>query len=48
MRLIWGWLVLGLRVISYPVKKDKQPISVTHPDLVKEAVSWDPKTATYA
>lgn len=25
-----------------PAKKDKQPLSVTHPELAKEAIGWDP------
>ena len=25
-----------------PIKKEKQPLSVTHPELAKEAVGWDP------
>jgi hypothetical protein len=29
-----------------PGKKDKQPLSVTHPELAKEAEGWDPTTVT--
>ncbi|MSV91744.1 MAG: hypothetical protein F2690_06635 [Actinobacteria bacterium] len=29
-----------------PSKKDKQPLSVTHPELAKEADGWDPSTVT--
>ena len=29
-----------------PTKKEKQPLSVTHPDLAKEADGWDPTTIT--
>jgi hypothetical protein len=30
-----------------PTKKEKQPLSVTHPELAKEADGWDPSTITY-
>jgi hypothetical protein len=26
-----------------PTKKEKQPLSVTHPALAKEAAGWDPR-----
>ena len=29
-----------------PTKKDKQPLSVTHPELAKEADGWDPSEVT--
>ena len=29
-----------------PTKKGKQPLSVTHPELAKEADGWDPGTIT--
>ena len=29
-----------------PTKKEKQPLSVTHPELAKEADGWDPKGIT--
>jgi hypothetical protein len=29
-----------------PIKKEKQPLSVTHPELAKEADGWDPNTIT--
>jgi len=29
-------------LITVPGKKEKQPLSVTHPELSKEAVGWDP------
>ena len=29
-----------------PTKKEKQPLSVTHPELAKEAVGWDPSQFT--
>jgi hypothetical protein len=29
-----------------PIKKEKQPLSVTHPELAKEADGWDPKDFT--
>ena len=29
-----------------PTKKEKQPLSVTHPELAKEADGWDPKSVT--
>jgi hypothetical protein len=29
-----------------PTKKEKQPLSVTHPELAKEAVGWDPAEIT--
>lgn len=32
---------------SVSIKKVKQPLSVTHPDLAKEADGWDPATVTY-
>ena len=31
-------------LISVPTKKVKQPLSVTHPELAKEADGWDPST----
>ncbi len=30
-----------------PTKKEKQPLSVTHPELAKQAVGWDPSTLTF-
>jgi hypothetical protein len=30
-----------------PTKKEKQPLSVTHPELAKEADGWDPSQVTY-
>ena len=30
-----------------PTKKEKQPLSVTHPELAKEAVGWDPSKFTF-
>jgi hypothetical protein len=30
-----------------PTKKEKQPLSVTHPELAKEADGWDPKSLTF-
>ena len=30
-----------------PNKKEKQPLSVTHPELAKEADGWDPSTVTF-
>jgi hypothetical protein len=33
-------------LISVPAKKVKQPLSVTHPELAKEADGWDPSTLT--
>jgi hypothetical protein len=33
-------------LISVPTKKDKQPLSVTHPELAKEADGWDPAEFT--
>ena len=30
-----------------PTKKEKQPLSVTHPDLAKEANGWDPSSVTF-
>jgi hypothetical protein len=33
-------------LISVPGKKEKLPLSVTHPELAKEAVGWDPSTIT--
>ena len=29
-----------------PTKKEKQPLSVTHPELAKEADGWDPSTVS--
>ena len=29
-----------------PTKKEKQPLSVTHPELAKEADGWDPESIT--
>jgi len=29
-----------------PGKKEKQPLSVTHPELAKEADGWDPNLIT--
>ncbi len=29
-----------------PTKKEKQPLSVTHPELAKEADGWDPGKVT--
>jgi len=29
-----------------PTKKEKQPLSVTHPELANEADGWDPGTVT--
>jgi hypothetical protein len=34
-------------LISVPTKKVKQPLTVTHPELAKEADGWDPSTITY-
>ena len=34
-------------LIAVPSKKDKQPLSVTHPELAKQASGWDPRTVTY-
>ena len=31
---------------SVPTKKEKQPLSVTHPELAKEADGWDPETVS--
>jgi hypothetical protein len=33
-------------LISVPGKKEKLPLSVTHPELAKEADGWDPSTVT--
>jgi len=33
-------------LIAVPGKKEKQPLSVTHPELAKEAFGWDPSTVT--
>ena len=33
-------------LISVPTKKVKQPLSITHPELAKEADGWDPSTFT--
>jgi hypothetical protein len=33
-------------LISVPTKKVKQPLSVTHPELAKEADGWDPNSFT--
>ena len=33
-------------LISVPGKKEKLPLSVTHPELAKEADGWDPTTVT--
>ncbi len=30
-----------------PSKRERLPLSVTHPELASEAVGWDPKTITY-
>jgi hypothetical protein len=30
-----------------PTKKEKQPLSVTHPELAKEADGWDPSNVTF-
>ena len=30
-----------------PGKKEKQPLSVTHPELAREAEGWDPSQITY-
>ncbi len=30
-----------------PTKKEKQPLSITHPELAKEAVGWDPREIRY-
>jgi hypothetical protein len=30
-----------------PTKKEKQPLSVTHPELAKEADGWDPSKWTH-
>ena len=29
-----------------PTKKEKQPLSTTHPELANEADGWDPSTVT--
>ncbi len=34
-------------LISVPSKKEKLPLSVTHPELAKEADGWDPATITF-
>lgn len=34
-------------LISVPDKKEKLPLSVTHPELAKEAYEWDPTKFTY-
>lgn len=34
-------------LIAVPSKKEKLPLSVTHPDLAKEADGWDPTTVTF-
>ena len=34
-------------LIAVPSKKEKLPLSVTHPELAKEADGWDPATVTY-
>jgi len=33
-------------LIDVPGKKEKQPLSVTHPDIAKEADGWDPSIVT--
>ncbi len=33
---------------SVPTKKEKLPLSVTHPELAKEADGWDPTTVMYS
>jgi len=33
-------------LIAVPGKKEKQPLSVTHPELAKEADGWDPSSIT--
>ena len=33
-------------LVSVPAKKVKQPLSVTHPELAKEAAGWDPSEVT--
>ncbi len=35
-------------LIGMPSKKEKLPLSVTHPDLAKEADGWDPSQVTHA
>ena len=35
-------------LISVPTKKVNQPLSVTHPELAKEADGWDPSLVTHA
>ena len=30
-----------------PTKKEKQPLSVTHPELAKEADGWDPRKTSH-
>lgn len=34
------------KLIAVPNKKEKLPLSVTHPELAKEAVGWDPNKIT--
>jgi len=34
-------------LITVPSKKEKLPLSVTHPELAKEADGWDPSEITY-
>lgn len=34
-------------LIAVPTKTEKQPLSVTHPELAKEAVGWDPSKFTF-
>lgn len=34
-------------LITVPSKKEKLPLSVTHPELAKEADGWDPKIVTF-
>ena len=34
-------------LISVPDKKEKPPLSVTHPELAKEAFGWDPQEVSY-
>ncbi len=33
-------------LIAVPGKKEKLPLSVTHPELAKEADGWDPTAIT--
>lgn len=35
-------------LIAVPSKKEKLPLSVTHPELAKEAFGWDPASVTHA